>query len=340
MPRSTACSSKKMPLKKLIESQWYSDRPPLFWLLPFAWLYGFIARRRRARLSAKAQRLPVPVIVVGNISLGGTGKTPFVIWLVERLREWGYMPGVISRGYGAEAPQYPMAVHGESNPAYCGDEPLLMARRLNVPVVVDPDRSAAGRFLLAQNPGVNVLVTDDGLQHYRLARDLEICVVDGTRGLGNHALLPAGPLREPSSRLNEVQLTVINGGVWHSESPVQAYMRLLINEAQAFTGAREPLAAYKGQAVHAVAGIGHPERFFGQLRAQGIEVIPHAFPDHHAFSAKDLDFGDSRPVLMTEKDAVKCVAFAQPHWRFVPVVADLHADYAELVRKLVNSIKR
>ena len=329
-----------MSLKNLIESRWYSDQPPPFWLLPFSWLYGVIARARRARLRSKAQRLPVPVIVVGNISLGGTGKTPFVIWLVERLREWGYTPGVISRGYGAQAPQYPMAVYGESNPAYCGDEPLLIARRLNVPLAIDPDRANAGRFLLAQNPSINVLVTDDGLQHYRLARDIEICVVDGARGLGNGALLPAGPLRETATRLNEVDLTVINGGTWHCEAPIQANMRLLMTEAHAFTGQVEPLAVFKGKTVHAVAGIGYPERFFSQLRWLGIEVIPHPFPDHHVFGANDLSFGDTHPVLMTEKDAVKCATFAQAHWKFVPVIADLHSDNAAYVRKLVDNLKR
>lgn len=329
-----------MPLKTWLESAWYSDRPPPFWLLPFAWLYGVISRRRRVSLTAKAERMPVPVIVVGNISLGGTGKTPFVIWLVERLREWGYNPGVISRGYGGEAPRYPMAVHGQSNPAQCGDEPLLMARRLNVPLVIDPDRRSAARFLLAQNAKVNVLVADDGLQHYRLPRDLEICIIDGSRGLGNGALLPAGPLRETAARLAEVQLAVVNGGGWRGDAPEHADMFLHMTEANTFTGAREPIAMFKGQVVHAVAGIGYPERFFAQLRGQGIEVIPHAFPDHHAFSASDLDFGDARAVLMTEKDAVKCTAFAQPHWRFVPVVAELHADHVAIVRKLINSLQR
>jgi tetraacyldisaccharide 4'-kinase len=329
-----------MQLKKLIESRWYSDLPPPFWLLPFSWLYGFIARRRRARLSAQAQRVSVPVIVVGNISLGGTGKTPFVIWLVERLREWGYTPGVISRGYGGTAAQYPMTVHGETKAEYCGDEPLLMARRLKVPLVIDPDRSAAARFLLQQNPDVDVLVADDGLQHYRLARDLEICIVDGKRGLGNGALLPAGPLREEPSRLREVPLTVVNGGGWHGQSEMHATMQLRMNQAHDFFGGSEPMSRFKRQAVHAVAGIGHPERFFAQLRWQGIEVIPHAFPDHHKFTARDLNFGDSRPVLMTEKDAVKCSEFAQPHWRFVPVQAELHADNAAYVRKLVDNLKR
>lgn len=329
-----------MSLKKLVESRWYSDQPPPFWLLPFSWLYGVIARRRRVRLTADAQRLPVPVIVVGNISLGGTGKTPFVIWLVERLREWGYTPGIISRGYGGTAVQYPLLVHSETKAEYCGDEPLLMVRRLNVPLTVDPDRSAAARYLLQRNPEVNVLVADDGLQHYRLARDLEICIVDGSRGVGNGALLPAGPLRELPTRLREVPLTVVNGGGWYGESPMHAVMQLRMNQAYDFSGATESMSRFKGKPVHAVAGIGHPERFFAQLRWQGIQVIPHPFPDHHAFTARDLDFGDSLPVLMTEKDAVKCAPFAQAHWRFVPVQAEIHPDNTAYVRKLVDNLKR
>lgn len=329
-----------MSLKKIVESRWYSDRPPPSWLLPFSWLYGLIARWRRARLSAKAQRQPVPVIVVGNISVGGTGKTPFVIWLVERLREWGYTPGVISRGYGGTAVQYPLLVHAETKAEYCGDEPLLMARRLNVPLAVDPDRSAAAAYLLKQSPQVDILIADDGLQHYRLARDLEICVVDGTRGTGNGALIPAGPLRELPSRLKEVPLTVVNGGRWSGESPRHAVMHLRMNQAHDFSGSAVPISRFKGQTVHAVAGIGHPERFFGQLRWLGIQVIPHPFADHHAFTSADLDFADSLPVLMTEKDAVKCASFAQPHWRFVPVEAEIHPDNAAYVRKLVDNLKR
>jgi tetraacyldisaccharide 4'-kinase len=215
-----------------------------------------------------------------------------------------------------------------------------MVRRLNVPLAIDPDRPAAARYLLQQNPKIDVLVADDGLQHYRLARDLEICVVDGGRGMGNGALLPAGPLREDPSRLREVPLTVVNGGGWYGESVEKATMHLRMNQAHDFSGVTEPVLRYKGQVVHAVAGIGYPERFFAQLRWQGIEVIPHAFPDHHAFTARDLEFGDTRPVLMTEKDAVKCATFAQAHWRFVPVQAELHADNAAYVRKLVDNLKR
>jgi tetraacyldisaccharide 4'-kinase len=339
MPRSTACSSKKTPLKSWLESRWYSDRPPPLWLLPLAWLYGLITKFRRARLTRQAQRLPVPVIVVGNISVGGTGKTPLVIWLVEQLRDWGYTPGVISRGYGGHSPAYPLEVEAQTDAAVSGDEPLLMARRLRCPLVVAPDRLAAARFLL-QRHKVDVLVADDGLQHYRLPRDLEICVVDGQRGLGNGALLPAGPLRESSARLREVGLVVVNGGQWRGEAQTHADMRLRIVNAVSFNGEQRVLESFKGESVHAVAGIGHPERFFAQLRAFGLEVIAHPFPDHHRFSTADLDFADELPVLMTEKDAVKCAAFAQSrHW-FVPVTASLHADDTAHVRKLCERLRR
>ncbi|TXH04172.1 MAG: tetraacyldisaccharide 4'-kinase [Nevskiaceae bacterium] len=323
-----------MPLQRWLESRWYSGQPPPFWLRPLAWLYGVIARGRRARLTAKAQRLPVPVIVVGNLSVGGTGKTPFTVWLVQRLREWGYTPGVISRGYGGHAPQYPMAVTADSDPAHCGDEPLLLARRLGVPLAVDPDRAAAGRLLLQHDPQIDVLVADDGLQHYRLARDLEICVVDGARGLGNGALLPAGPLREPPQRLREIPLCVVNGGGWRAAGVACSDMALAMAEYRRFDGTRAALGTLAGQRVHAVAGIGHPPRFFAQLRAQGLTVIEHPFPDHHAYVAGDLAFGDDLPVLMTEKDAVKCAAIAPPHWAWVPVDAVIDDAGIAAVRKL------
>jgi tetraacyldisaccharide 4'-kinase len=328
-------------LKSWLESRWYSNRPAPLWLLPLAWLYGLIAKGRRARLSraAQAQRLPLPVIVVGNISVGGTGKTPFVIWLVEQLREWGFTPGVISRGYGGHAPAYPFEVDAQTDASASGDEPTLMARRLRCPLVVAPDRLAAARFLL-QRHKVDVLVADDGLQHYRLPRDLEICVVDGHRGLGNGALLPAGPLREPPVRLREVGLVVVNGGHWHGNALASADMQLLVDDAVSFGGERRALDTFKGSRVHAVAGIGNPERFFAQLRLLGLEVIAHPFPDHHHFSAADLAFTDGLPVLMTEKDAVKCSAFAQArHW-FVPVSAVLRAEDAAHVRKLCERLRR
>lgn len=322
----------------LLERRWYSAAPAPWWLRPLAALYGWIAQRRRARLASSAPALPVPVIIVGNISVGGTGKTPFTLWLVERLREWGWRPGIISRGYGGSAPQYPCAVDAQTDPAVSGDEPALMARRLGVPVVVAPDRVAAARHLLADHP-VNVLVSDDGLQHYRLARNLEFCVVDGARGLGNGALLPAGPLRELPTRLREVDAVIVNGQGWVPEGVSPLHMRLELQQALRLQdGHPQPLVEWAGQTVHAVAGIGHPQRFFDQLTALGLRVIPHAFADHHAYSAGDLAFEDASAVLMTEKDAVKCIAFAQPHWWSVPVEAAFSEADTARIRNLIGKL--
>lgn len=333
-----------MTVKAWLESQltarWYSEQPPPPSLLPLAALFGRVAEARRRRLSAAAETLPVPVIVVGNIAVGGTGKTPFTIWLVERLREWGWRPGIISRGHGGRAPVYPFRVAADSSPAHSGDEPLMMMRRLLCPVYVGADRVAAARALLAANDA-DVLVSDDGLQHYRLARSLEICVVDGTRRLGNGALLPAGPLREPAQRLQETGLVVVNGGRWQPESAASVVMQLQAAPARPLAGGPgRSLGDFAGRRVHAVAGIGNPERFFGMLRSLGMEVVPHAFPDHHRFQRADLEFGDGAPVLMTEKDAVKCSRHADAqHW-VVPVEARLSPEDTGLVRKLTDALKR
>ncbi|TJY56594.1 tetraacyldisaccharide 4'-kinase [Sinimarinibacterium sp. CAU 1509] len=321
--------------------RWYSKRPPPLLLQPLAALYGAITRRRRQRLSAVAAPLAVPVIVVGNISVGGTGKTPLVIWLVEHLREWGWRPGVISRGYGARAPVYPYRVRADGDARACGDEPLLIVQRTGCPLMIAPQRRDAAQALIDSGE-VDVLVADDGLQHYRLARDLELCVVDGARGLGNGALLPAGPLREPAQRLHEVDWVVVNGGLeadlqgWRDPALPVVQMQLTLSKAINLQGGDvRALTAFAGQRVHAVAGIGHPPRFFEALRGQGIDVIPHGFPDHHAYSADDLAFGDTLPVLMTEKDAVKCRGFAQAQWWQVPAVAELSAaDTARMKQSL------
>ncbi|MEQ1438628.1 tetraacyldisaccharide 4'-kinase [Fontimonas sp. SYSU GA230001] len=306
-----------------LQARWYASAAPPAGLLPLSWLYGVLSARRRQRLTRDAARLPVPVIVVGNITVGGTGKTPFVIWLVERLREWGFTPGVVSRGYGGRAPGYPFRVVADGDPAHSGDEPLLIARRCGCPVMVDPDRRAAAAALVAGG-AVDVIVADDGLQHYRLARDLEICVIDGPRGLGNGALLPAGPLREPPARLHEVDLIVVNGEGWNDAALRPLRMRLGGDRVWSLAGGTErTLGSFAGQAVHAVAGIGHPPRFFAALRAAGLLVIEHAFADHHRYRATDLAFADELPVLMTEKDAVKCLRFARSGWWALAVDAHL-----------------
>jgi len=312
---------------------WYGAGRSPWWTWPVAGLYGMLTGLRRVsyRLGVlRRVRLPVPVIVIGNLTAGGAGKTPLTIALAAALREHGLHPGVVSRGHGGRQRE-PMLLDGTPDPAEVGDEPCLI-RASGVPVAVGRDRAAAAQLLVAN--GCDVVVADDGLQHYRLARDVEICVIDGVRRFGNGHLLPAGPLREPLRRLARVDLRVCNGGTpLAGEYP----MHLAGGEVATLAGGRwQALSAFAGQRVHAVAAIGNPARFFASLRDAGIEVIGHAFPDHHAFVASDLAFGDELPVLMTDKDAVKCRAFARPQWWRVPVRAELPAAFADAVLARVD----
>lgn len=315
-----------MALAKSLQQRWYEDRPPPWWTLPVEALYRAATSARRALYRCgwkRSERLPVPVIVVGNITVGGAGKTPLVIALVEALRERGFRPGVVSRGYGGNA-QEPILLNDDSDPRMVGDEPALIKLRTGAPVAIGRDRPKAAGLLL--EAGANVVIADDGLQHYALARDVEICVVDGVRRFGNARLLPAGPLREPVSRLQEVDCIVCNGG-----EPQAGELAMHLQAADVID-LRDPtsmraLNTFAGQCVHAIAGIGHPARFFAMLREHGIEVVEHPFPDHHAYSARDLAFGDSRPVLMTEKDAVKCRFHAGENMWVVPVRACLQSAF-------------
>jgi tetraacyldisaccharide 4'-kinase len=264
-------------------------------------------------------RAGVPVIVVGNLVAGGSGKTPLVLWIAELLARSGRRPGIVSRGWGGAARE-PREASIASDPAEVGDEPIVLARRSGCPVWVAAERIAACRALRVQHPECDVIVADDALQHYALARDIEICVVD-ERGFGNGMLLPAGPLREPVSRLASVDAVVAHGA-----AGVKGFaMRLEGDRLVRLADAREVRAAaeFRRRRVHAVAGIGDPQRFFAHLRSLGLEVAPHPFPDHHPFVEADLDFGDDAPVVMTEKDAVKCKRFARAqHW-VLPVRAAL-----------------
>lgn len=315
-----------------IERGWYNN-PPLRWLIPLANVYQAISGWRkqlyqRGFLSSK--RLPVPVIVVGNICVGGVGKTPLTVWLVEWLSRSGYRPGVVSRGYGGKAEHWPQRVTADSDPRWVGDEPVLVAKRAKCPVAVAPNRSEAAALLLAE--GCDVIVADDGLQHYALAREVEIVVVDGTRRHGNGACLPAGPLREPVSRLDAVDLIVCNG----EAAPGEFAMTLQGNAAFNMIDDRRRLLADFAGPVHALAGIGNPRRFFEHLRRAGLVFDERPLPDHHIFRTADLEFNDALPVLMTEKDAVKCTALADiRHW-FVPVQAHLDPAFGPRLLQLLQ----
>jgi tetraacyldisaccharide 4'-kinase len=299
---------------------WYDRAAPPWWLIPFSIAYGAVSGSRRflyAKRLRRSVRLPRPVIVVGNLTVGGTGKTPLVCWVAARLAERGFTPGVVTRGYGGSSRGVRL-VKVSDDPTVVGDEPILLARRTGMPVAIGRDRPAAAQLLL--DAGCDVVVSDDGLQHYALSRDCEIVVIDGDRRFGNGWLLPAGPLRERRARLGAADVVVVNGGRALLDGALS--MRLDAKSAVALTGDRmAPLPAFAGLEVHAVAGIGHPERFFNMLRAHGIEVIGHALPDHARLTPEDVDFPDSKPVLMTEKDAVKCRHAAdERHW-YVPVSA-------------------
>ena len=281
----------------------------------------------------RAQRIGVPVIVVGNLGVGGSGKTPLVIALIESLRAAGWNPGVVSRGYGRRSRGL-RRVDANTRPSEGGDEPVSIARRTGAPVVVDADRVAAARTLHAH--GCDVIVADDGLQHYRLHRDLEIEVIDGVRGYGNGRLLPAGPLREPVGRAQDCDFHVVNSGDAAVAAKARYNMQLRGAELVGLDGRQcKLLATLAGCRVHAVAGIGAPARFFGMLRQAGIEPVEHAFADHHAYRAQDFAFDEALPIVMTEKDAVKCGSFALPDAWMLPVRAHLDdAFFAAVIAQL------
>jgi tetraacyldisaccharide 4'-kinase len=318
----------KQYLMRLAEVNWYrSSLTPLTCaLLPLSWLFGCIIALRSwcyRRHIFNSHRFNVPVIVVGNLAVGGTGKTPCVISLAKHLIALGYRPGIVSRGVGGSHHQ-PCVVRSDSLAQDVGDEAVLMARNSYCPVVVGRDRVAAVASLLQHFPECNVVLSDDGLQHYRLVRDIEIAVVDGARLFGNECLLPAGPLREPLSRLDGVDLVVVNGG--ELDNAYRMTLKPLSLVSLTDKSLNIDIGNLKGR-VHAIAGIGNPDRFFNLLRQLGYEVIEHAFPDHYAFSARDLSFGDKLPVLMTGKDAVKCEQFADNHMWYLDVVATFENDF-------------
>lgn len=321
----------------MLEKIWYGNRFLALPLLPFSGLFALlIGLRKLLYLSGlkKVHRFEAPVIVVGNIVAGGAGKTPLVIWLCEHLVRLGYRPGIVSRGYGGRASHWPQQVRADSDPVMVGDEAVLLARRTGCPMCVAPDRSQAVEALL-RHTGCDVVVSDDGLQHLAMGRNLEIAVVDGRRGLGNGFLLPAGPLREPPGRLRRTDLVISNGPRWQDVPAMQLVRPRLVPLLAQEQARPRPLETLKGRRVHAIAGIGNPQRFFELLRAHGIEVVPHVFPDHHAYRRIDLWFEPELPVLMTEKDAVKCQRFGRPNHWVVQVDAQPEKAFVEQLDRLL-----
>jgi len=335
-------------MRSRIEKMWYSRSGPL-WLVPLSLLYGsFMALRSVLyRLGLRHRiKVAVPVVVVGNLTVGGTGKTPLVAWLSSHLAACGMRVGIVSRGYGGRAREVTrVTVHSRASEV--GDEPLLLARRAAATVFIGKDRVAAAQA--AVKDGADIVITDDGLQHLALVRQCEIVVIDGQRGFGNGRLLPRGPLRESPRRLRRVNAVVVNGDLTAPGFALPRFlarthfhMRLRPGDVLpvAGRGNLRSLASFRGAGVHAVAAIGNPQRFFDMLRGAGLTVYEHPMPDHHAFKAGDLNFGDTMPVLMTEKDAVKCAAFADERCWYVPVSADFsESESRELIELVLARVK-
>ncbi|MES9900169.1 MAG: tetraacyldisaccharide 4'-kinase [Sedimenticola sp.] len=322
---------------KRLDYYWYSRNGTALLLLPLSWIFCLISWLRRLAYRLRllpVHKSPVPVIVVGNITVGGTGKTPLVIWLADHLRQQGFRPGIVSRGYGGNAESWPQTVESDSDPSLVGDEPVMIAHRTGCPMWVGPDRPAVARALL-QATDCDIIISDDGLQHYALGRDIEIAVVDGKRLLGNGFCLPAGPLRESEARLDKVDILVVNDGEWRDGHQMTLEGGRMINLKD--PSLTSDLAAFSGYEVHGIAGIGHPRRFFDTLRRYGLKVIEHPFDDHHQYSAQEITPGDELSVVMTEKDAVKCGAFAQEHHWYLEVDAKLGWKFSRQLDSLLAS---
>jgi tetraacyldisaccharide 4'-kinase len=329
-------------LHSKIETMWYGEAGP-WWLAPLSWLYGAVMAVRSVfyRLGLRHRvRVGAPVVVVGNLTVGGTGKTPLVAWLSMQLAAVGLRVAIVSRGYGGRARGVTrVTIH--SRPSEVGDEPLLLARRAQATVFVGKDRVAAAKQAVAD--GADIVLCDDGLQHLALVRDCEIVVIDGQRGFGNGSLLPRGPLRESPRRLRRVNAVVVNGALKGGfalprfVSGTHFDMQMSPGDARPVSGGGglRALSSFRGGGVHGVAAIGNPHRFFETLRAAGLTVYEHPFADHHAFKPGDLNFGDTLPVLMTEKDAVKCAPFADERCWYVPVTAEFSENHSRALIDLV-----
>jgi len=325
---------------KATPAYWYGEQRGLqfYLLIPVSWLVCLIAwfRRTLYRIGVlRSFRAPVPVIIVGNITAGGSGKTPLVIWLARFLKDKGYRPGIVSRGYGGAAKTWPQQVRGDSDYVAVGDEAVMIAARAECPMAVGPNRPQVVKSLLKHHD-IDVILSDDGLQHYALQRDIEIAVVNGDRRFGNGYCLPAGPLREKPSRLDEVDIIVVNGEGERREHAMQVSNLFAVNMQ---TSETRKLSEFPVPRVHAVAGVGHPDRFFDGLRAAGLDIQTHEFPDHYRYEESDVEFGDGLSVLMTEKDAVKCVRFTSQQLWCVPASVELGNAFGQRVLMLLKKVK-
>ena len=321
---------------ELLNDIWYGKSPMRYALWPVSAVYRGLARLRRTAYQRGWRPIveaPVPVIVVGNVSVGGTGKTPFVIWLADQLKQRGRKVGIVTRGYRGKGTEWPRVVAADSDPEEVGDEPVLLARRTRCPVVAGPDRVACVEALL-EHMRVDVVLSDDGLQHYRLARAFEIAVVDGLRGMGNGLCLPAGPLREPPSRLQEVDAIVVNGAGWGHAGVFRADA-VVTKVYHLKDGAERTLESFRDKPVHAVAGIGNPQRFFDLLLAADLDVDAHPLEDHAEITLDELTFDEPGAVLITEKDAVKCEHLKANGVWCVVVDFKFDADSASRLMQLV-----
>ncbi len=332
-----------------LENAWYRKSPWLKLLIPVGFVFGKLAARRRRQYQSgkrQAYKSTLPVIVVGNITVGGSGKTPLVIYLAKRLTEEGYKPAIISRGYLSKASSYPCVVTPESEVKEVGDEALMISQNCQCPMIIDPDRASALKKLETEFE-CNIVISDDGLQHYAMHRDLEIAVIDGSRGLGNNLLLPAGPLRESQHRLSEVDYVVSNGALLENLA-VEVDINQMDLKPVALCNLKsgeqkKPHAEVERKKVHAVAGIGNPQRFFNSLNACGFDIIQHSFDDHHAFTKDDLEFNEilneELDIIMTEKDAVKCRSFAKVNYWYLKVEASLEEHFIDKLLKRLSSIQ-
>jgi tetraacyldisaccharide 4'-kinase len=333
-------------LTELIQAAWQRKNALYFFvLIPLSWLFAGLVYIRKSAYQLgilKSYRMPVPVIVVGNITVGGNGKTPVVMWLVEKLRNHGYQPAVVSRGYGGTV-KLPTSVNANSDAAKVGDEPVLIASRCACPVWVGANRVQVVIELLKAHPECNIIISDDGLQHYALKRDIEIAVSQPTQSADNLKLLPAGPLRELQTRLNTVDAVVINGEISKSEcsDPTAFAMQLIGDQFYNLldSNIKASSADFKHQNIQAIAGIGKPARFFEHLNQLGLTFASLSFDDHHVYTAQDLAQMDCDVLIMTEKDAVKCKAFAEAHHWVLPVYASMDGGLMPLILNKISSNK-